>query len=76
MAMRKASEFRRLSVTDLREELKRQRDGLFKLRYRMATQQVDDTKAIWKVRKEIARIVTVLREKESASTAEPGGTQS
>lgn len=73
MALRRAIDFRNLSVADLREELKRQREGLYKLRYRMVTQQVDDTKAIWKARKEIARILTVLGEKEGAARGEPSG---
>lgn len=57
-----------MSTEDLRHEYKSAKEELFRLRYRVASHQLDDSKAVWRVRKEIARLVTVLREREIQST--------
>lgn len=62
--MRKASEYRDMSTEDLTHEYLRQKEQLFKLRYQVSSGQLDDTKAVWRVRKELARLATVLRARE------------
>ncbi len=51
------------SVPELNKELLDLRKAQFSLRMQIATQQLQNTSQIGKVRKDIARIKTVLREK-------------
>jgi large subunit ribosomal protein L29 len=62
--VRKASNFREMSTEDLGHEYRSAKEELFRLRYRVASGQLDDSKAVWRVRKEIARLATVLRARE------------
>jgi large subunit ribosomal protein L29 len=62
----KASELRELSTEELREKLKQTKEELFNLRFQHATGQLDNPMRIKQVKKEIARIQTVLREREIA----------
>jgi large subunit ribosomal protein L29 len=62
--VRKAIDFREMSSDDLIHEYRRAKEELFRLRYRVASGQLDDSKAVWRVRKEVARIATVLRARE------------
>ena len=51
------------SVTELNEELVAAKKELFNLRFQNATNQLDNTSRIKEVRKNIARIQTVMTEK-------------
>ena len=51
------------SVAELNEELVAARKELFNLRFQNATNQLDNTSRIKEVRKNIARIQTVITEK-------------
>ena len=51
------------SVAELNEELVAAKKELFKLRFQNATNQLDNTSRIKEVRKNIARIQTVITEK-------------
>ena len=51
------------SVAELNEELVAAKKELFNLRYQNATNQLDNTSRIKEVRKNIARIQTVITEK-------------
>ena len=51
------------SVTELAEELTAAKKELFNLRFQNATNQLDNTSRIKEVRKNIARIQTVITEK-------------
>ena len=67
----KAKEIRELSNDDLRVKLKEGRSELFNLRFQMATSQLDNTSRIKLVKKDIARVLTEIRERELESlTAE------
>lgn len=55
---------RDLSTEDLDEALDDARDELFNLRFQMATNQLTNTAHIGEVRRSVARILTVIREKE------------
>jgi len=63
----KASELRELSDKELQEKLKELKDELFNLRFQMATGQLENTMRLREVRKSIARVKTVLRERELAA---------
>lgn len=58
-----AKQLRTKNVADLNKELLDLRKAQFSLRMQIATQQLQNTSQIGKVRKDIARIKTVLREK-------------
>lgn len=59
----KASELRAKSVGELDKELLELLKAQFSLRMQLATQQLGDTSQIRKVRRDIARVRTLLREK-------------
>ena len=59
----KTSELRMKSVEDLTKELVELLKAQFSLRMQVATQQLTNHSQIGKVRKDIARIRTLLREK-------------
>mgnify|MGYP001613712514 CR=1 FL=1 len=62
----KASELRAKSPGELRQELHDLLKAQFSLRMQVATQQLTNTSQIGKVRKDIARIKTIQREKAVA----------
>lgn len=62
--MLKLNELRELSVADLKEKLTTSRQELFNLRFQHATAQLEKTASIPATKKDIARILTVLAEKE------------
>ena len=55
------------SAAELQEELVAAKKELFNLRFQNATNQLDNTSRIKEVRKNIARIQTVIAEKASAA---------
>ena len=57
-------DMRKLSVADLQEKLGEQREELFNLRFQHATAQLENTARIPQVKSSIARILTVLGEKQ------------
>lgn len=59
-----AAELRELSEDELVTRLRESKEELFNLRFQMATGQMDDNRRLRTVRHEIARIYTVLRERE------------
>ncbi|MBR0509719.1 MAG: 50S ribosomal protein L29 [Clostridia bacterium] len=60
----KASEMRKMSVSELNEKLKELKDELFKLRFQQAINQLENPMRISAVKKDIARVFTVLRDIE------------
>lgn len=59
----KASELRAKSADELNQELLDLLKAQFSLRMQLATQQLNNTSQLGKVRRDIARVRTVLREK-------------
>ena len=59
----KASELRIKSAADLQQEMLSLTKAQFGLRMQVATQQMTNTSELRKVRRDIARVKTVLREK-------------
>ena len=62
----KASELRAKGAEDLQKELLELRKAQFGLRMQVATQQLTNTSQLGKVRKDIARVKTIQREKAVA----------
>ena len=63
----KAFELRELDAAELAEKLDEAKEELFNLRFQMATNQLDNTARLRQVRREVARISTVIREQEIAA---------
>ena len=63
----KASEIREMSVEELNEKLAGLKEELFALRFQLAVNQLDNTARLKAVKKDIARIKTVMRETEIKS---------
>ncbi|GAB32425.1 MULTISPECIES: 50S ribosomal protein L29 [Gordonia] len=68
-----AAELRELTDTDLVDRLKESKEELFNLRFQMATGQLDNNRRLRTVRREIARIYTVMRERELGLASGPDG---
>ncbi|MDP1636341.1 MAG: 50S ribosomal protein L29 [Gallionellaceae bacterium] len=62
----KANELRAKDTAELNKELLELRKAQFSLRMQVATQQLQNTSQIGKMRKDIARVKTLLREKAAA----------
>lgn len=60
----KAEKFRELSGVELNQRLAEFKSELFNLRFQLATGQLDNPMRIREVKKNIARIKTILRENE------------
>ncbi|AKK26266.1 50S ribosomal protein L29 [Mycobacterium crocinum] len=68
-----AGELRELTDEELTDKLRESKEELFNLRFQMATGQLDNNRRLRTVRQEIARIYTVLRERELGLAAGPAG---
>ena len=68
---RRTSELSDLDLASLVEELKATKQESLNLRFRNATGQLDNTAEITRVRRQIARINTLIRQREIAA-AEAG----
>ena len=62
----KANKFRDLDERELRQQLREMEEQLFRLNFQMAMGQMDGLKKARAMRKDRARINTVLRERELA----------
>ena len=61
----KATELRDMSATDLEKKLAELKDELFKLRFQHTINQLDNPHKIADVKKDIARVMTVISEKNA-----------
>ena len=62
-----AAELRELSYEELAEKLSEAKEEAFNLRFQFATNQLDNTARLPQVRREVARIATIMREMEIAA---------
>jgi large subunit ribosomal protein L29 len=69
MATKKIEDIRARTPDQLRDDLTRLRKEQFNLRFQKATGQLEKTSRVRQVRREIARIETVLSEKAKAQSA-------
>jgi large subunit ribosomal protein L29 len=60
----KAKEVRELGTPELEQKLSALKEQLFNLRFQLATGQLDNPSRIKDVRRDIARVKTIMREKE------------
>lgn len=60
----KIQDIRDLSTQELEDKIKDLKEELFNLRFQNATNQLDNPGRIASVKKDIARVKTVLKEKE------------
>ncbi|GAA4437269.1 50S ribosomal protein L29 [Phytohabitans houttuyneae] len=67
----KAAELREQSDEELTAKLREAKAELFNLRVQSATGQLDNNKRLQVIRKEIARIYTIMRERELGLSAAP-----
>ena len=60
----KASEIRAKSSEELEAEIQNQKENLFNLRFRNRLAQIEDNSQIKKIRRSIARMRTIIRERD------------
>ena len=68
-----SGELRELTDEELAERVRESKEELFNLRFQMATGQLNNNRRLRTVRGEIARVYTVLRERELGLASGPGG---
>jgi large subunit ribosomal protein L29 len=73
MAATTAASLRELGAEELVLRLKESKGELFNLRFQMATGQMDNNRRLREVRHDIARIYTVMRERELGLSVGPDG---
>ncbi len=61
----KINEIRAMSTTELDAKLKDLKSELFNLRFQNATHQLDNPHKITEVKRDIARVMTILQEKNA-----------
>lgn len=64
--MMKANEVRKLSSADLEKKLTELKKDLFQLRFQHATNQLENPVRINEVKRDIARVKTIIREQQLA----------
>jgi len=67
----KAIEIKDLSLTELQKRLSDEEENLANLRFQLATSQLESPIKVRTVRRDIARLKTVIRQKESQAASTP-----
>jgi len=65
------AELRELPEEELQARLREAKEELFNLRFQMATGQLDNNRRLRTVRRDIARIYTIMRERELGLSVAP-----
>jgi large subunit ribosomal protein L29 len=60
----KAAEIRELNQAEIEERVGQIREELFRLRFRSATQELENSALLRQLRRDLARLKTVLRQRE------------
>lgn len=68
----KAREVRELSDEELQAELARLQRHLFDVRAQAVTEKLEDPSMLWKAKRDVARILTVRRQREMERQARQG----
>jgi large subunit ribosomal protein L29 len=63
----KAADIRDLSSEDILEQIGQAQEELFRLRFRSATQELETPSLIRSLRRDVARMKTILREREMSN---------
>lgn len=66
----KASDFREMTTDQLDDELSKLKREAFNLRFQAASGQLDNTARVRQVRRDIARLKTIARERRAAASVE------
>ncbi len=66
----KTSEIREMSIKDLRERIETEKANLAQMKLNHAISPIEDTSKIRKAGKDIARMLTILTEKENSANEE------
>jgi large subunit ribosomal protein L29 len=66
--MASASELRELSTEEVEQALEETKEELFNLRFQHATGQLENYRRLRQLRRDVARIMTVLRARELEET--------
>lgn len=69
----KTKEIRALSTADLSKQLEEAHQELLELRFRLETRQLVNHREIPRVKKKIARLNTIIKERESEIRQVPSG---
>jgi large subunit ribosomal protein L29 len=69
MARQKANQFRDMTADEITARVAELREELFNLRFRNTMKQLDNPLKIREGRREMARLLTVLKEKERATAS-------
>ena len=69
----KASEYAKMSTADLQSELAKLKAQLFNLRFQLAAGQLTNTGLLTSCKKDIARVSTIIRQRELNIAEEPSG---
>jgi large subunit ribosomal protein L29 len=64
------TKLRNMSTAELNKEEEQLRQGIWKLRLQMTTGQLQDPGKVTRARKDLARVLTVKRERERSAAAE------
>jgi len=62
-----SAELRELPDDELQQRYAENKEELFNLRFQVVTGQLDDPRRLSKVKREIARVLTIMREREIAA---------
>jgi len=68
----RADKVREIDSNDLKRQLTESREQMFRLRFQMAMGQTDGLKKYRTLRRDRARMLTILREREGAETTNQG----
>jgi len=68
----RADKVREIDSNDLKRQLTESREQMFRLRFQMAMGQTDGLKKYRTLRRDRARMLTILREREAAETTNQG----
>ena len=71
----KAADIRDLSITELKKRLLDEEENLSNLRFLLSTSQLESPIKVRTVRRDIARLKTLIREKETVVQAQPVQTE-
>ena len=62
----KAGDIRDLTTDEIKTRISEAQEELFRLRFRSATQQIENPSLIQSLRRDVARMRTILRQREMA----------
>ncbi len=68
----KPAEIRKMSIDEIREQLEESREELMNLRFQQATGELVDFTRLRYIRRQIARLQTIINEKEGEAVLEGG----